>query len=478
MRILLSLALALGVPVAASGAVSVTVDRQSPSIAVTDQILGMNMASWFDITQPGMAAALQTGGVRAVRWPGGSASDTYHWGTHSECNGGYVDSHATFDNFYSHIAAPHALDVAVTVNYGSNAACNGGGDPAEAAAWAAYALAHGQKVSHWTVGNEVFGNWEYDLHARPNDAATYAAAVAKGFYPQIKAADPAALVGVVVEPGWSPAWDPTVLAKAKYDFVEYHYYAQGPGSESDAYLVGSAAQDFATQLAAVKADLAAAGHPDTPIYVGELGSVYANPGKQSTSITQALFAGQALGEMMNAGVARATWWLGFGGCSDASSGANFSGSLYGWQTFGGYMVFSDGTPEYGCYGAPTVPLGTLLPTARAFQLFSAVARPGEQVLPLTVAGSTSVRAYAATHGAGSAIVLFNLSPAKTLRVNLAVTGLTAASDVSLTRYDKGLYDRSQTNVWAKPVTTDLGAMALPGAISLRPWSMNVVIVTP
>jgi hypothetical protein len=475
-RILPTIAILAALSTAATAA-SVTVDRRSPTVAVTDQILGMNMANWFDPTQADMAAALKTGGIAALRWPGGSASDVFHWQGNSECNGGYVDGNATFDKFFSSIVAPLGADVAVTVDYGSNAACTGGGDPAEAAAWAAYALAHGDNVSHWTVGNEEYGTWEYDLHATPHDATTYAGAVASGYYPKIKAANPAALVGVVVQPGWTPAWDPIVLSQAPYDFVEFHYYAQGPGSESDSYLVGAASQDFATQIAAVKADLAAAGHAGTPIYVGELGSVYSNPGKQTTSITQALFAGQVLGEMMNAGVSRATWWLGYGGCSDASGG-NFSASLYGWQTFGGYMVFSDGTPEYGCGNAPVTPLGTPLPTARAFQLFSTVARDGEQVLPLTSTGAASIRAYAATHGAGTAVVLFNLSEVKTLPVRLIVKGMKSASDVSVSTYDKATYDRSKNGVWAGPVTKDYGAMALPTTLSLTPWSMNVVIVTP
>ena len=28
-----------------------------------------------------------------------------------------------------------------------------------------------------TVGNEEYGNWEEDLHAKPNDPTTYASAV-------------------------------------------------------------------------------------------------------------------------------------------------------------------------------------------------------------------------------------------------------------------------------------------------------------
>jgi hypothetical protein len=461
---------------ALAGTATIIVDRTTPGAAVTDKILGMNMANWFDQTQTGMAAALKKGGIRAVRWPGGSASDQFHWQGNTECGGGYVDSHSSFDNFFKDIVTPDKLDVAVTLNYGSNIACNAGGDPTEAAAWAAYALAHGDAVSHWTVGNEVYGDWEYDLHPAAHDATTYANAVATGYYPDVKAADPKALVGVVVSPGNSPAWDPIVLAQAKYDFVEYHYYPETPGQESDSYLIGQAAQGLGTALASLKTELAQAGHASTPIYVGEIGSVYANPGKQSTSITQALYAGQILGEMMNAGVSRATWWLGFGGCNDSSEG-NFSPSLYGWQNFGGYMIYSDGTPEYGCSNASAVPLGTPLPTARAFQLFALVAKNGEHVLPVSVSGApAALRAYAATAGTGTALVLFNTNENKTLKVSIAIDGVSSSTDVTTTVYDRAIYDKSKNNVWAAPEKKSLGTQAMPLSLTLPAWSMMVVQV--
>ncbi len=457
---------------------TVTVNPAAPGAAVTDQILGMNMANWFDPTQAGVAPPMKKAGIKAIRWPGGSGADLFHWATNSECSGGYVDTNANFDNLFADVAKPDKLDVAVTVNYGSNSACNAGGDPAEAAAWVTYAKTHGDKVSHWTVGNEVYGSWEYDLHAVQHDPTTYANAVASGFYPDMKAADPKALVGVVAEPGWSPPWDPIVLSQAKYDFVEYHYYAQSPGQESDAYLVGQAAQDFAGDLAALKSDLSAAGHASTPIYVGELGSVYANPGKQTTSITQSLFAGQILGELMNAGVSRATWWLAYGGCSDSGSG-NFGDNLYGWQNFGGYMIFSDGTPEYGCSNATQTKLGTLLPTSRAFELFALVAKDGEHALPATLGGNASdLRAYALTQGAGTALVLFNVNETTALPVSIAVTGVAKSSAVTVNTYDKTIYDKSQNNVWAAPSQKKLGAQTLPFTLKLAPWSMNVVRLAP
>jgi hypothetical protein len=464
------------VTVTSGAQTSVTVNQSSTGPAVSENILGMNMAVWFDPTNPAIVPAFATAGIKTMRWPGGSDSDVYHWQTNTLCEGGYSDPNATFSNMVNDLAIPAGLDVAITANYGTNAACTGPGDPTEAAAWVTAALNSGANVTHWTVGNEVYGTWETDLHSAKNDPTTYANAVATGYYPQMKAANPNALVGVVVNPGNSPAWDPIVLSKAPYDFVEYHYYAQAPGQESDIYLVQNAAQAFASAINSVKADLTSAGKPNTPIYVGELGSVYSNPGKQTSSITQALFAGQVLGEMMNAGVSRATWWIGFGGCSDASGG-NFSSSLYGWQNFGGYMVFSDGTPEYGCTSATPVPVGTLLPTARAFQLFSHVAVNGESVLSASVAGdSTDIRAYAATNNGGTALVLFNLNETTAETVSVSLSLQSSSAGVTVQTYSKAIYDQSQNNVWAAPTTTNKGAQNLPLSLTLAPWSMNVVIL--
>lgn len=457
----------------------VSVDLENTGPAVTNQILGVNMAAWFDPTNAAIVPALETAGIQAIRWPGGSWSDDYHWANNTLCSG-TPDSNATFANLISGLVTPSGVDVALTADYGTNAACTGPGDPTEAAAWAAYALKNGANVSHITVGNEEYGSWETDMHSKPNDATTYAGAVAgdSGYYALIKAASPDVLVGVSVNPGNYPEWDPIVLGNAPYDFVEYHYYPQGPGQESDAYLVQQAANDLTGAINTIKSELKTAGKANTPIYVGEIGSVYTDPGKQSTSITQALYAGQVLGEMMNDGVSRGTWWIGFGGCNDASDGGNFSSSLYGWQNFGGYMIFSDGTPEYGCYDAtPPVAEGTLLPTARAFQLFSAVAVNGESVLSPVVTGDTAdVRAYAATHSGGTALVLFNLNETASEAVQIALSGQSASSDVSVATYSKAIYDQSKNNVWAAPASTDMGAQSLPLTLTLTPWSMNVVIV--
>ncbi len=477
--------------VAGTVATSVTVDLASSGPAVTDKLLGMNMAVWYDLVsnQTGIVDAFQAAGITQVRWPGGSDSDLYHWATNSECDGGYADANDTFSNFVNDVAVPANLDVALTANYGSNGTCNGGGEPSEAAAWVTAALADGITPSHMTVGNEEYGSWEYDLHSTPNDPTIYAAAVVgtTGYYQSIKTASPNTLVGVDVDAdNTTDGWDNTVLANARgsYDFVEYHYYPETPGEESDTFLVQQAAQELTTNINTLRSELTKWGNPGTPIYVGEIGGPYSNPGKQSWSIIQGLYAGQVLGEMMNDGVSRLTWWIGFGNCN--GSNGNDSTSLYGWQDFGAYNVFSDGPSDSTCPGAG--PIGTMSPTARAFQLFRQMAVNGQTVLTATVAGDTTdVRAYAATNPNGTALLLFNDNETTPQQVMVTLSGKSSSSSVNVTTYDKAIYDLSGsptgtppdpagTSTWAPPITTSMGAQTLPLTLTLTPWSMNVVII--
>lgn len=483
---------------------TISVSPSSPGLAVTDQLLGMNLAAWYDIDTNAAAivSAFQAAGVKAVRWPGGSWSDLYHWdgnnvginftGAAFNCQnppfgGGVPDSNDTFENFVNDIVTPAGLDLALTADYGTNAACNGPGEPAEAAYWIQAAHSYGINVSHMTVGNEVYGSlgWEENLNnpTSVNQAATqYATAMtgSTGFYASIQAAGaPTPLIGVPVDADNLPAsnsgaWDNIVLVNASgsYDFVELHYYPQAPGQESDTYLTTQAAQGLTTDINTVKSELTAAGKPNTPIYVGEMGSVYSDPGKQSMSITQGLYAGQMLGEMMKDGVTRATWWIGFGNCNGTSG--NDGAWIYGWQNFGAYNVFSDGT-EDDCM--PWSTIGTMSPTARAFELFSNVAVNGEHVLTPTVAGDTAdVRAYAATHSGGTALVLFNTNQTISQSVSITVNGEASSPGVTVITYSKSIYDDTQNGNWDPPSTTTMGSTPLPLSLTLAPWSMNVVLI--
>jgi hypothetical protein len=513
------------VTVTAAPVTMVTVDPTSPGLAVTNQILGMNLAAWFDeaANATPINAAFDGAGIQSIRWPGGSWSDVYHWGyqtgssslvtpymctcssaTHCTADSTGYAGNDTFAAFVSAIplGGSYDLDLALTANYGTNESCTAGGDPNEAAAWVTTAIADGITPSHMTVGNEEYGSWETDLHAKPNDPTTYADAVigTSGYYNLIKTASPNTLVGIVVdEDDQNGGWDDTTMsiAKGSYDFVEYHFYPETPGQESDTFITQQAAQELSRNIKTVNSELNKWGTAGTPIYVGEIGGPYSNPGKQSVSITQGLYAGQVLGEMMNDGVSRLTWWIGFGNCNGSSG--NDSSSLYGWQDFGAYNVFSDGpTNDPGCpqYGA----FGTMSPTAEAFNLFQNVAVNGEHVLTPTVTNDTgdNVRAYAATathlDSTGVALVLVNVNQTTSETVTVTVNGEGASSDVKVITYDKEIYDYTNTNcqsdatctydpthdystsVWAPPATTDMGSQSLPLTITLTPWSMNVVLI--
>ena len=128
------------------------------------------------------------------------------------------------------------------------------------------------------------------------------------------------------------------------------------------------------------------------------------------------------------------------------------------------------------------------PTAQAFSLFQNVAVTGEHVLTPTVVGdSTDVRAYAATNGSGTALVLFNLNETASEQVVVTLSAQSTASTVTVETYDKTLYDLSGsptgffpdpvgTNTWAAPTPATLGAQTLPLTLTLTPWSMNVVMI--
>jgi hypothetical protein len=479
-----------GSPITSTAAVtvqnSITVNLASKGPAITNQIIGMNLAEWYDPTTPAIQTAFAAAGVAAVRWPGGSNSDLYNWETNTEC-GGYAVPNANFTTFVNNFVKPANVDLALTADYGTGTNCTGPGQPTEAAAWAANALTLGVTVSHMTVGNEEYGSWEVDNHTSKHNGATYAAAVAgsTGYYALIKAASANTLVGVSVEPNYAP-WDQDVLTGAPYDFVEYHYYPQNPGNENDTFLIKTAPQQFTTYINTIKSELTKWGNnPNAPIYVGEMGSVSSNPGKQSWSITQGLYAGQLLGEMMNDGIKRATWWIGLGNCTTGGT-ENNSASLYGWQDFGAYNVFSDGPSDSGCPGAD--PIGTMSPTAVAYQLFSKVAVTGENVLTTLVGGDTNdLRGYAATNNGGTALVLFNLNETTSEPVTVTLSGQTSATTATVITYDKAIYDLSGsptgtfpdpngTNTWDGPITTPISSPTLPLTLTLAPWSMNLVII--
>ena len=131
------------------------------------------------------------------------------------------------------LARPLGAAVAVQVNYGSDATCTGGGDPAEAAAWVAYARKKHYDVRLWTIGNEQWADFALDLHVTTHDPWRYSWEINTRYYPMMKAADPAIQIGIDVEGTADSRWDSIVLKYAKYDFVDVHVYPEMPPHDDD-----------------------------------------------------------------------------------------------------------------------------------------------------------------------------------------------------------------------------------------------------
>jgi hypothetical protein len=471
----------LGAPFAAAASTKVPVvefDADSSGPVVSADAYGANMNSWYDFQQPFVNPSLRKAGIHLVRWPGGSEADAYHWENGgSICDDmGYITTGDTFDNFMTRVAAPLHLDIAITLNYGSNRACDAGGEPSEAGAWVADAKRRGYHVAYWTVGNEVYGSWEYDLHAQPHDPVTYSNAVRTGYYPAVKKANADVKLGVVVDLPSDHAWNDVVLRKAQpFDFVELHYYPEYD-VDNDRALLGPDIDKFAKYLTGLRAEMDKAGVAKTvPIYLGEYNNDAGNEGKQSVSIVNGLFLGQMLGTLLHAGVPMSTWWLAYGSCDETG---DYSKKLYGFQHFGSEALFSDGLPNpyEGCANTPKIPGGTPFPTARVMALFSNDIPAGSQVRATSVPQSIkgNVRAYGFARKNGYALALFNntLSP---IAIDANVHGATQSRfTASLTVYGATQYDESKENKWVGALTKNLGKVGTTIPLTLPSYSISIL----
>jgi hypothetical protein len=218
---------------AATGSVAnvkVSVDASKLRNIVGYRAFGIHTSVYDNnMVNPEAVKMLNAAGVNTLRYPGGGYADNYHWSTYKPTkwqaqdppNYGYYAPNNNFGNFGMLLDYVQNGTAVITVNYGSNLAGTGGGEPAEAAAWLAYSngdpsdskvigkdstgydwktvgywatlrasqpiaeddgfnllrIGHAKplNIKYWEIGNEVFGNgyytdaqnggYEEDLHA-------------------------------------------------------------------------------------------------------------------------------------------------------------------------------------------------------------------------------------------------------------------------------------------------------------------------
>ncbi len=484
LRVVLGLSLSLLVTGATTGtghvadaaaSANITIDAGSSRGTIPPTAFGMNTAVWDGHLLDGsMPSLMRQAGVSVLRFPGGSSADNYHWQTNSFCNGGYANPSNTFDAFMG-VARATGAQPLITVNYGSNTTCNGGGDPAEAAGWVRYAnVTKGYGVKYWEIGNEVYGNgtypggWETDLHAAKGPAAY--ASNASAFVDAMKAADPSIKVGIAVTtPGYwpdgrSPAWNSNTLAAVcpKIDFVDVHWYPINDAG-TDADLLASTG-GIAGMMATLRAEINAAcgAHADhVQILLGEMNTN--STGKQRVSLVDALFLADGFMTWLEDGAANTSWW-------DLHNGIDLTGnnspSLYGTATYGDLGVLSSGA---SVGGASEPPANTPFPPYYGLQMLTKLGAPGDTMVAAS-SDQALVAAHAVRQANGSlALLLINKSPDTTYNVAVSLSGYSPASAATIYAYGM------QGGAIA---TTSSFGIGNAFTQSVPPYSLTTVIMTP
>lgn len=140
----------------------VTVEPSEAKAVVYTTSFGIVAERWDKVAyDQDTMKLLEDAGITNLRLPGGGGVDAlYHWSTGTLINP-YTDDRApAFPKERMFPAAVPIIDqlgsALVTVNYGSNGDGSGGGEPAEAAAWVAYA--NGSPSSTQPIGKDSKGN--------------------------------------------------------------------------------------------------------------------------------------------------------------------------------------------------------------------------------------------------------------------------------------------------------------------------------
>ncbi len=503
----------------------VTVNASLPIRTADSRWFGMNTPMWDSaLDTPQTLAVFTNMGTQAMRFPGGSDSDDYHWlyDRQDDDNWTWPTSLASFIQVITNLNAA----TMITLNYGT-------GTSNEAAAWVAYvnaSTANAQPLGvdatgfdwhtagywaalrasaplgtndgqnflrisrtaplgfkYWEIGNEVYGGWETDSNSVAHDPYTYALR-ARGYISLAKAVDPTVKIGVVVTPGEDsfanntnhPAlnprtglthfgWTPVLLATLTSlgitpDFVIHHRYPQSPGGESDAGLLLSSAgwAGDAANLRQQINDYVGSNGPNIELVCTENNSVSSNPGKQSVSLVGGLFRADSLAQLMQTEFNGLFWWDLRNG-SD-SFGGNTNSSLYGWRLYGDYGVL-EGTDLY--------------PPYYTTKLMRHFVQTGDTVL---AAGSDYLllSTYAARRQDGSLTVLaINKDPSNSLTGQVTLTGFTPALGATVYSYGIPQDNASATGVGSPyDAQTNILGVATNFTYTFPPYSATVLALSP
>jgi hypothetical protein len=474
--------------------------------------LGLNTAPWDYIYAANTSAGggvdaiqplLKAASIDMLRYGGGSYADYYDWQTNTNIQNCLPDNATA--SFTSSCASSDSLDFSqfsqqaraigaksfVTVNYGS-------GTPALAAQWVTQAEnTPGEGVALWEVGNENYGCWEVNnelagppanyqgytpntyttvngVYENPTcpqvtegDAAgtqtlaTSYAVNALRFLKAMKAADPAARIGVPWAFGSEVAgasvpdndeWNSTVLgADGKYvSFVDAHYYpfyfyGNTGGSNPTDQQVLQALFQIPSLYGQIRSELNAY-DPKASVVVGETG-VSNNETTTVCTPAGALFAAGDVLSWLAAGARSVDWW-------DMNNYGNTTSSCT--------------SPDYGFFTSSSPPVAET--PYYGYLLASILAQPHAVLSTLTTSDPSGVLAFESVLPDGKhALAFLNTSTGSaetvTFRPHAALFG-------TLQTWSYSAGNQNATN--SAIVTGTASAASVANGITLPAESMTIL----
>ncbi|MFE6993518.1 cellulose binding domain-containing protein, partial [Streptomyces pharetrae] len=476
----LSAALALVSPLSAAGPASaaspaapvadtvVRVNTQAALGRLSDVARGVNAAIWDShMNDPEVATLMKAADVGAMRYPGGSYADIYHWETHT-APGGYVAPGTGFDAFMGTVRATGAQPILIA-NYGS-------GTPEEAAGWVRYAnVTKDYDAKYWEIGNEIYGNghygsgWEHDEH-EDKSPREYARQV-RAYAAAMKAVDPTIKIGAVLTtPGHWPDgvvaegdagdWNHTVLSQVTdvIDFVSVHWYAGG----SD-----TSAQDAMTRLTRLPGELrevrnqidryAGADSPRIGIALTEINTN--TGGARLTARPNGLFAADAFMTALENGVFNVDWW-------NTHNGTGQIATVDGETDYGDMgMLSSGGCTGDVCEPAPNTPFHPYY----GMKMTSELGTAGDTMVA-AASSAQDVSAHAVHRRDGRlSVLLINKNPDAACTVDLEYAGFVpSAAAPEVSRYARGDSD----------ITEVAAGETAASQVTVPPYAMLTVTLTP
>lgn len=413
-----------GIPVASTSNI-VTVDASSIITKISRAITGHNANTWMTpmVTETKFMSHITNLKPHVIQWPAGSASDIYFWNRPTgsaptdapaqlmNANGtlqdagywyGKIDNNwsASTDQYYQMRQQSGNSEGVITINYGY-ARYGTSDNPVAAAAhlaadWVRY---DNGRTKYWEIGNENFGDWEagyrIDLSKNKDGQPEYLtgklyAQHFKVFADSMRKA--ATEIGKTIYIGavtyeapanetWQTntvrTWNQSMLPELNgaNDYYILHSYFTPYQTNSNATDILNAALTVPeTIIKYVVSQIQTNGGIVKPIALTEW-NMFAEGSKQQVSNISGLFSLIVLGESLKNKFGLAARW----------------DLLNGWSDGNDHGLFSDGNE-------PNVAKWTPRPSFYYLYFFQKLL--GDRLVPVTVQGSNSIKAYASTFSSG------------------------------------------------------------------------------